>query len=359
MARLVADGMKAGGLGLSTGLYYAPGSYARTDEIVALAKVAGEFGGVYASHIRDEADYSIGVVAAVDEVIRISEQAHIRAVVSHMKALGPANWGKSVPLVDAIERARARGLEVFADQYAYEASGTSLVAALIPRWAEAGGRSAMLGRLDGGEAGPDPRRPSPTTSSGAAAQARWSSRTTRPTTPSRGGRWRRLPARRLVSPADLVVTLLRQGDAALVSFNMSDDDIVRIMRQPWTMTCSDGDLTAPGQGKPHPRGYGAFARKVAVYVRDRHVIDLPQAIRSMTSLPAAVFGLRDRGVLRARRDRRHCRLRSRPASGSRDVSGAAAARRRRPRGARERHRGVGRRRRRRARRTGRFVRPER
>ena len=97
---------------------------------------------------------------------------------------------------------------------------------------------------------------------------------------------------------DLVVTLLQQGDASLVSFNMSDDDIVRIMRQPWTMTCSDGELTAPGQGKPHPRGYGAFARKLAAYVRDRHVIDLADAVRSMTSLPAMVFGLRDRGVIR-------------------------------------------------------------
>ena len=108
MEHLVDDGMKAGGLGLSTGLYYAPGSFAKTDEIVALAKVAARSGGVYSSHIRDEADYSIGVVAAVDEVIRIAEDARIRAVVSHMKALGPANWGKSVQLVEHIERARAR-----------------------------------------------------------------------------------------------------------------------------------------------------------------------------------------------------------------------------------------------------------
>ena len=127
---MVGDGMKAGGLGLSTGLYYAPGSYAKTEEIVALAKVAAELGGVYSSHIRDEADYTIGVVAAVDEVIGIAEEAHIRAVVSHMKALGPANWGKSEQLVERIERARARGVQVFADQYAYEASGTGIVAAL-------------------------------------------------------------------------------------------------------------------------------------------------------------------------------------------------------------------------------------
>src|SRR5690606_4042693 len=101
-----------------------------------------------------------------------------------------------------------------------------------------------------------------------------------------------------VDPPDLVIDLLAAGDASLVSFNMSEDDIVRIMRQPWTMTCSDGELTEPGQGKPHPRGYGAFARKLAVYVRERGVLELPDAIRSMTSLPAAVFGLKDRGVIR-------------------------------------------------------------
>ena len=139
-------------------------------------------GGVYSSHIRDEADYTIGVVAAVDEVIRIAEEAHIRAVVSHMKALGPANWGKSVQLVERIERARARGLEVFADQYAYEASGTSIVAALIPRWAEAGGRPAMLERVNGDRRGRACAPQSPRTSRDAAAPRSSSSRTTRPIT---------------------------------------------------------------------------------------------------------------------------------------------------------------------------------
>jgi N-acyl-D-amino-acid deacylase len=297
MERIVGDGMNAGGLGLSTGLYYAPGSYAKTDEIVALAKVAAERGGVYSSHIRDEADYTIGVVMAVDEVIRISEEAHIRAVVSHMKALGPANWGKSAQLVDAIERARARGLEVYADQYAYEASGTSIIAALIPRWAEAGGGKALLDRLNGADAAQVRAAISDNIARRGGAEKLVISDYA-PDHALEGRSLAEIAHARSVSPVDLVVTLLQQGDAALVSFNMSDDDIVRIMQQPWTMTCSDGDLTAPRQGKPHPRGYGAFARKLAVYVRDRHIIDLPHAVRSMTSLPAMVFGLRDRGVLR-------------------------------------------------------------
>jgi N-acyl-D-amino-acid deacylase len=297
MEQMVADGMKAGGLGLSTGLYYTPGSFAKTDEIVALAKVAAERGGVYSSHIRDEADYTVGVAAAVDEVIRISEEAHIRAIVSHMKALGPANWGKSSQLVEAIERARARGLEVFADQYAYDASGTSIVAALIPRWAEPGGRNAMIERLDGAD--------------GVRVRAAIAENMTRrggadtlvvsefaPDHTLEGQSLAAIASARSMSPLDLVVALVHKADAALVSFNMSDDDIIRIMRQPWTMTCSDGELTAPGQGKPHPRGYGAFARKLAFYVRERRIIDMSLAVRSMTSLPAAVFGLRDRGEIR-------------------------------------------------------------
>jgi N-acyl-D-amino-acid deacylase len=238
------------------------------------------------------------VVAAVEEVIQIADRAHIRAVVSHMKTLGPANWGKSQQLVDAIERARARGLEVFADQYAYDASGTSIVAALVPRWAEAGGRAAMIARLHG--------------SDGARVREAIAQNIARrggadklvisdfpPDHTLEGRSLAEIAGARSVDAVDLVVTLLQQADAALVSFNMADDDIVRIMRQPWTMTCSDGDLTAPGQGKPHPRGYGAFARKLAVYVRERGVLDLPRAVRSMTSLPATVFGLRDRGVIRA------------------------------------------------------------
>ena len=143
--------MEAGGLGLSSGLYYAPGSYATTEEVIALARVASEFGGVYSSHIRDEADYSIGVVASVQEVIRIAEEARLPGVVSHMKALGPAQWGLAVALTTRIEQARARGVQVYADQYPYEASGTGLSAALVPRWAQVDGREEFGRRLAGAD----------------------------------------------------------------------------------------------------------------------------------------------------------------------------------------------------------------
>jgi N-acyl-D-amino-acid deacylase len=186
---------------------------------------------------------------------------------------------------------------VFADQYAYDASGTSVVAALVPRWAEAGGRREMLERLNGADAariraaiGDNIVR------RGGAEKLVLSDYA--PDHALEGRSLAELSRSRAADVVDVVVDLLQRGDPGLVSFNMSDEDIVRIMRQSWTMTCSDGELTSPGSGKPHPRGYGAFARKLGVYVRDRHVIELAPAVRSMTGLPAAVFGLKDRGAIR-------------------------------------------------------------
>ena len=297
MAALVRTGMEAGGLGLSSGLDYAPGSYATTEEVIALAKVASEFGGVYSSHIRDEADYSIGVVASVQEVIRIAEEAHLPGVVSHMKALGPAQWGLATELTARIEQARARGVQVYADQYPYDASGTGLSAALVPRWAQVDGREEFARRL----AGADRERIKRAIDENLTRRGGPDTLVISDYAPNHaleGKSLATIAAERAVTPVDLVVALLEKGDGGLVSFNMSERDIAHIMRQPWTMTCTDGDLTAPGQGKPHPRGYGAFARKLAVYVRDRGVMGLADAVRSMTSLPAQVFGLMDRGVIR-------------------------------------------------------------
>jgi N-acyl-D-amino-acid deacylase len=299
MVALARAGMQAGGIGLSSGLYYAPGSYATTDEVLALARVASEFGGVYSSHIRDEADYSIGVVAAVQEVIRIAEEAHLPGVVSHMKALGPAQWGLAVALTTRIEQARARGVQVYADQYPYEASGTGLSAALVPRWAQAGGHAEFVKRL---AAGADRDRITAAIAENIARRGGPSTLVISSYTPDQsleGKSLLAIAAERKSTVVDLVVALLEKGDGGLVSFNMAERDIAHIMRQPWTMTCTDGDLTAPGDGKPHPRGYGAFARKLGVYVREREVVGLADAVRSMTSLPAQVFGLKDRGAIRS------------------------------------------------------------
>jgi N-acyl-D-amino-acid deacylase len=298
MVDLTRQGMRAGGFGLSSGLYYAPGSYSKTAEVVALARATAPFGGVYSSHIRDESDYTIGVVAAVQEVIDIAEQAGVIGVVSHMKALGPASWGLSKTLVENIERARQRGVPVFADQYPYEASGTGIVGALIPRSAQVGGRDAMMKRITGElrqEIRDEVRRN--IGRRGGADTLMISRYTANPS--FEGQRLSTLAAKAGVAPEEYALQLLEQGDASLVSFNMSEGDIESIMRQPWTMTCTDGDLVPMGVGKPHPRAYGAFPRKLKRYVHERGTLDLAAAIRSMTTLPATVFGMKDRGQLRA------------------------------------------------------------
>ncbi len=186
---------------------------------------------------------------------------------------------------------------MWADQYPYDASGTGIVGALIPRWAEVGGRQELLKRMDGRDRDrllADVRRNFERRGGPEKLVISFD-------TPNRAleGQTLAAVARAMKrSPEEAVLDLLEKGDASLVSFNMSEEDIDRIMRQPFTMTCTDGDLVPFGEGKPHPRGNGAFARKLHVYVNERGVVDLPFAIRSMTSLPASVFGMKDRGELR-------------------------------------------------------------
>ena len=297
MIELTRRGMQAGGFGLSSGLYYAPGSYSKTVEVVAMAMATAPFGGVYSSHIRDESDYSVGVVAAVQEVIDVAEQAGVIGVVSHMKALGPASWGLSKTLIENIDRARARGVPVFADQYPYEASGTGIVGALIPRSAQVGGRDAMMKRITGELRNEIRAEVKANIARRGGADTLMISRYS--AYPAfEGQRLSALAAKAGVPPEEYALQLLEKGDASLVSFNMSESDIEGIMRQPWTMTCTDGDLVPMGVGKPHPRAYGAFPRKLKRYVRERQTVDISGAIRSMTTLPATVFGMKDRGQLR-------------------------------------------------------------
>lgn len=298
MRALVRRGMEAGAYGLSSGLYYAPGSYAETAEVVELAKVAAEYGGVYTSHIRDEADYTVGVVAAVDEVITIAREGGLPGIVTHIKALGPRVWGFSMALVRRIERARAEGIEVFADQYPYEASGTSITGALVPRWAQVGGEEALLRRLD------DPAERARMRADiienldrrGGAARLQFQRHEADPSI--EGRTLAEVAGQRGLHPADLALELLEAGGAGLVSFNMDDDDIATLMRQPWTMTSSDGGLVPMNVGVPHPRYYGTFSRKIRKYVVEERVVDLAAAVRSMTSLSAGIFGMGDRGVIR-------------------------------------------------------------
>lgn len=288
--RAVADGA----FGLSSGLFYAPGSFAKTAEVVALARAAG---GVYASHIRDEANYSIGVIAAVQEVIDVAEQAGVRGIVTHAKALGPDNWGLGAAIATRIDLARARGVDVAADQYPYHASSTSLSAAIVPRWAQAGGGDAFRARLADAATRArivDEMRENIRRRGGAGAIVIASHRADHAI---EGQALDQIAEARRVPPELAALAIVEAGGASIVSFNMSEEDILALMRKPWMMTSSDGGLSLPGEGRPHPRNNAAFTRKLTHYVRERGAIPLEEAIRSMTSLPAAVFGLDGRGLI--------------------------------------------------------------
>lgn len=280
MKDLVRRGMAEGAFGLSSGLFYVPGSFAKTEEVIALAKVAAESGGVYTSHVRDEGNYAAGVRASVREVIRIAEEAKAIGIVSHMKALGRDSWGLAPTMIKDMADARARGVQVFADQYPYDASSTSLRAALVPGGVEP--TVAIVTENLRRRNGPD-----------AVLIASY------PADPSLAGKTlSEIANARGVDPVIAALALMDGGRASIVSFNMSEPDIEAIMRAPFTMASSDGALVPIGGSHPHPRDYGAFARRLAVYVRERKVVGLEFAIRSMTSLPASVFGITDRGVIR-------------------------------------------------------------
>lgn len=298
MRQLVRAGMEAGAFGMSSGPFSAPGSFSETEELIELARVVAQYRGAYTSHIRDEADYTVGVVAAVDEVIRISREARLRGVVTHIKALGPHVWGYSTALISRIERARAEGVEVFADQYPYEASATGLGTILLPRWAEVGGRDSLIRRM--GDPASRTRLEADMLANldrrGGADRIQF--RRYPPDPSIEGKTLAHVAGARGLDPVDAAIELIKGGEAGIVSFNMSAADVTTLMQQPWVMTCTDGDLVPMGEGVPHPRTYGAFPRKIRKYVVEDGVLDLAAAVRSMTSLPAAVFRMNDRGTLR-------------------------------------------------------------
>jgi N-acyl-D-aspartate/D-glutamate deacylase len=298
MRNIVISGMEEGAWGLSSGTFYVPGSYAPPEEIQDLAKEVAPYGGSYTSHYRDESTYSVGLIAAVDEVIDVGRVAGIPAVLTHVKALGPFVWGYGAAIVQRVERARAGGVQIFADQYPYTASATGLEAALLPRWSQAGGRDALLSRMANPDTMPLIRQGMVDGLARRGGADRIQFRRFEPDPSIEGRLLSDLAAERGEDPIDTAADLIRRGGPSIVSYNMNDDDVATLMRQPWTMTSSDGGLGPIGEGVPHPRTYGAFARKLRLYVNELGVVSLEDAIRSMTSLPATVFGMPDRGVLR-------------------------------------------------------------
>ncbi len=301
MNALVETAMKDGALGLSTGLIYVPGTFAKTEEVVELAKVAARFGGIYASHIRDE---GTDVVKSINEAINIGEQANLPVEISHFKISSKKLWGASPTTIGLVEAARRKGLSVTVDQYAYTASSTSLDARM-PNWAIAGGREEGKKRLadkatrekivkemkedlkkkdfkDYSFAFVASYRPNPEFNGKNILEI---------TKLTRG-------TKKLDAQIEQIFEMYEKGGAGMVYRVMSEEDVQNIMRQPFTMIASDSSVRDFGEGVPHPRGYGNNARVLGNYVRQLKIISLEDAIRKMTSLPAQTFGLRDRGLIR-------------------------------------------------------------
>jgi N-acyl-D-aspartate/D-glutamate deacylase len=256
-----------------------------------LAKIAGRLGGLYDTHQRDESSYSIGLMGSVDEVIRIGREANIPVHFAHIKALGVDVQGMAPAVIAAIESARASGVDVTADQYPWEASGTSLNAALLPRWAEEGGWSALVSRLNDAATLDRVRaemRENLRRRGGAASllmtndHRSWTGKTLAEVAQN----WK-------MDPIDAALRIIRGNptEEAVASFNMRDDDITAFMQQPWVVTSSDGS-------DGHPRQYATFPAKYAHYVLEKKTITLDWFIRSSTGLTADMFKLDRRGYLR-------------------------------------------------------------
>jgi N-acyl-D-amino-acid deacylase len=299
MEEYVKAAMQFGAGGLSSGPFYIPGKYSNTEEIIGLAKVAAQFPGAwYTSHVRDESSYEVGLLGAVDELIRIAREAKLPGIVDHIKALGPSVWGKSKDVIEHINAARAEGLEIWADQYPYAASGSGLQPSLVPGWAQEGGAKALTQRLQNPEQRSQIRKEmQDNLTRRAGANAIMISHY--PPDPSlEGKRLDEIAKQRMQDPLDTAIDMLIKGGAGIVSFNMNEKDVEAFMQQPWTMTCTDGALVEFGKGAEHPRAYGAYPRKIRRYVLERHTVTLEQAVHSMTGLAAAVFRIKDRGEVR-------------------------------------------------------------
>jgi N-acyl-D-aspartate/D-glutamate deacylase len=299
MRALVRAGMEEGAWGMSSGTFYVPGFYSKPAEIEDLARIVAEYRGAYQSHYRDESDATVGLMASVDEVINVGRVAGIPTVLTHVKANGPHVWGFGAAIVKRVERAREEGVQVFADQYPYTASATGLDAALLPRWSQAGGRDSLAARMARPADMARIRQDMVENLDRRAGADHIQFRRYRPDPSIEGRLLSDLAREQGRHPVDVAVDIIKNGSASIVSFNMDDDDVETLMVQPWTMTSSDGDLVPWMEGVPHPRSYGAFPRKIRMYVKEKGVVTLEEAVRSMTSLPALVYDMPDRGVLRA------------------------------------------------------------
>ncbi|NQZ81265.1 MAG: amidohydrolase family protein [Colwellia sp.] len=290
MESIVEQAMLDGALGLSTGLYYVPGTYANTDEVVSLAKVASQFGGIYDTHLRDESTFNIGFEAALDEAINVAEQANIHLHLAHIKALGVDVWGQSQLAIDKISQAHHKGISISADQYPWLASGTKLHSAVMPKWAMADSVQAFHQRLN------DP------------LLSEKLQREILDNIRRRGG-----PESLLItafkdknivgltlkqiaklydkSAVDTAIYLVQQGEVRVASYNMNVEDVERFMKQPWVVTSSDGT-------NGHPRKYASFPKKFQTYVKGKKLLSVTEFIHQSSGKTAQILGLADRGFIK-------------------------------------------------------------
>ncbi len=290
MSTLLTEAMKAGAIGLSTGLYYVPGSYANTEEVVALAKIASKYHGIYDTHLRDESTFNIGFTSALDEAINIAKAANIHLHLAHIKALGVDVWGQSEQAIAKIEQAQQAGVSITADQYPWLASGTKLRSAVMPKWVMADSQQAFHKRLN---------------------QADLAQQLTVEITENirrRGGsdslyitefkdknlvgmNLREVAEMKNLSAVDTAIWLVQQGNVRVASFNMSPKDVEKFMVQPWVVTSSDGT-------NGHPRKYASFPRKYQTYVVNKQLLSVADFINRSSLQTAQLLGLSKRGALK-------------------------------------------------------------
>jgi dihydroorotase/N-acyl-D-amino-acid deacylase len=302
MVELTRQAMREGAFGLSSGLYYVPGNYTPTEEVIEVARAAGEMGGMYISHMRDEA---AGILESVKETIRIGEEARMPTQITHHKIIGAANWGRSTETLALVEAARARGVDVTIDQYPYTASSTG-IGALVPQWAQAGGHSALVKRLHDPETrarikqtiaeriridrgGGDPKN---VVMANCGFDPAMAGKSLARITDERG----QTPT--IENAAETVIWITEKGGCSAVYHAINEADVERILRYPFTMVGSDGEVPVFGQAAPHPRSYGTFARVLGRYVREKRTLTLEDAVHRMSGVTAARLKLFDRGLLR-------------------------------------------------------------
>ncbi|MBI1347617.1 amidohydrolase family protein [bacterium] len=296
MRSLARKAMQDGAWGMSTGLIYTPSTYASTEELIELTKCIAEGQGIYVSHIRSEGDQ---LLEAVQEAIRIGKEGGTPTHISHFKASGTANWGRLRVAIDLIEKSRATGQTVTADQYPYTASSTSLEATVFPLWSRNGGQKELVKRLD------DPETKERLLKEvGRAIEERDDGARLLIASFSKRADWagknlKEIAVSEQKTPLEIAELITRQGGAAVINFGMHEDDVRLAMNVSWVATASDGGTRVPNESVPHPRSYGTFPRKIGLYSIRENVLPLSMAIRSSSGLPADILGMTDRGYLKS------------------------------------------------------------